>query len=60
MNGAAYDKCLKINAAFDVLDIPPHQRVAILASNVFCAETTPWSFVQLDEPAARPVLEFTE
>lgn len=38
MNGAAYDKCLKINSAFEVLDIPPHQRIAILASSVFCAE----------------------
>jgi len=41
VNGAAYEKCLKIDSALDVLNTPPHQRVAILrlASNVFCAET---------------------
>ena len=39
VNGAALTKCLDIDEAFDVLGTPPEQRVAILASTVFCADT---------------------
>ena len=39
VNGTALTKCLEINEAFEVLGTPPEQRVPILASTVFCAET---------------------
>ena len=39
VNGTALTKCLEINEAFEVLGTPAEQRVAILASTVFCAET---------------------
>ena len=39
VSGIALTACLDIDEAFDVLGTPPEQRVAILASTVFCAET---------------------
>ena len=39
VSGIALTACLDIDEAFDVLGTPPEQRVAILASTVFCADT---------------------
>ena len=39
VNGTALTKCLEINEAFEVLGTPAEQRVAMLASTVFCADT---------------------
>ena len=39
VSGTALTVCLDIHEAFEVLGTPPEQRVAILASTVFCAET---------------------
>ena len=39
VSGIALTTCLDIDEAFDVLGTPPEQRVAILASTVFCADT---------------------
>ena len=39
VSGAALTVCLDIDEAFEVLGTPPEQRVAILASTVFCADT---------------------
>jgi len=39
VSGAALNICLEIHRAFEVLNTPPEQRVAILASSVFCADT---------------------
>ena len=39
MSGAALNICLEVHQAFEVLNTPPEQRVSILASTVFCAET---------------------
>ena len=39
VSGTAPTTCLDIDEAFDVLGTPPEQRVAILASTVFCADT---------------------
>ena len=39
VSGTALTTCLDIDEAFDVLGTPPEQRVAILASTVFCADT---------------------
>ena len=39
VSGIALTVCLDIDEAFDVLGTPPEQRVAILASTVFCADT---------------------
>ena len=38
VNGTALTKCLEINEAFEVLGTPAEQRVAMLASTVFCAD----------------------
>ena len=40
VSGTALTKCLEINEAFEVLGTPAEQRVAILASTVFCADTS--------------------
>ena len=40
VSGIALTACLDIDEAFDVLGTPPEQRVAILASTVFCADTS--------------------
>ena len=40
VNGTALTKCLEINEAFEVLGTPAEQRVAMLASTVFCADTS--------------------
>ena len=39
VSGTALTKCLDVHEAFEVLGTPPEQRVAILASTVFCADT---------------------
>ena len=39
VSGTALTTCLDIHEAFEVLGTPPEQRVPILASTVFCAET---------------------
>ena len=39
VSGTALTKCLDVHEAFEVLGTPAEQRVAILASTVFCAET---------------------
>ena len=39
VSGAALIVCLDVHQAFEVLDTPAEQRVSILASNVFCADT---------------------
>ena len=39
VSGIALTVCLDIDGAFEVLGTPPEQRVPILASTVFCAET---------------------
>ena len=36
---AALNTCLGVHQAFEVLNTPAEQRVSILASNVFCADT---------------------
>ena len=39
VSGAALNTCLGVHQAFEVLNTPAEQRVSILASNVFCADT---------------------
>ena len=39
VSGTALTKCLDVHEAFEVLGTPAEQRVAILASTVFCADT---------------------
>ena len=39
VSGAALIVCLDVHQAFEVLGTPAEQRVSILASNVFCADT---------------------
>ena len=39
VSGTALTVCLDIDGAFEVLGTSPEQRVAILASTVFCADT---------------------
>ena len=39
VNGAALNVCLDVHQAFEVLNTPAEQRVSILASDVFCADT---------------------
>ena len=40
VSGTALTVCLDIDEAFEVLGTSPEQRVAILASTVFCADTS--------------------
>ena len=39
VSGTALTRCLDVHEAFEVLGTPAEQRVAILASTVFCADT---------------------
>ena len=39
VSGTALTRCLDIHEAFEVLGTPAEQRVPILASTVFCADT---------------------
>ena len=58
VSGTALTACLDIDEAFDVLGTPAEQRVAILASTVFCADMPHASGVVVKQAISAAIREY--